>query len=265
MPPKPKRTSQTRTRSSAKRARVTDPIASRPGPSDQQAVTSTEQPLMAVNMQALSASISSAVQLAVAEAMKTQWPAAPSQETQSSTDQSVANIVNTSLAEITQGTPSSSENVVTLDEPGLDSPAPKQIFSSVAVSLSSRVSSKVKAKIWSNEYLDFGTLLSFSPNNQKYSLSLASSDGETTRPHLTLEPSQPVKKIQTINQWLSAFNIFVAIYSEKLPTDTPKLIKYCEIIVRDIAAKPGDWLYYDEQFRFIRQMAPAQYPWDAIR
>ena len=50
MPPKPKRTSQTRTRSSAKRARVTDPIASRPGPSDQQAVTSTEQPLMAVNM-----------------------------------------------------------------------------------------------------------------------------------------------------------------------------------------------------------------------
>ena len=195
--------------------------------------------------------------------MKTQWPAAPSQETQSSPDQSEANIVNTSLAEITQGTPSSSENVVTLDEPGLDSPAPKQMFSRVCVSLSSRVSSKVKAKIWSNEYLDFGTILSFSPNNQKYSLSLASSDGEPTRPYLTLEPSQPVKKIQTINQWLSAFNIFVAIYSEKLPTDTPKMMKYFEI-VRDIAGKPGDWLYYDEQFRFIRQSAPAQYPWDTI-
>ena len=70
MPPKPKRTSQTRTRSSAKRARVTDLIETRPGPSDQQqAAASTEQPLMAVNMQALSASISSAVQLAVAEAM----------------------------------------------------------------------------------------------------------------------------------------------------------------------------------------------------
>ena len=182
-------------------------METRPGSSDQQhPATSTEQRLMAVNMQALSASISSAVQLAVAEAMKAQWPAAPSKETQSSTDQSVANIVNASLAEITQGTPSRGENVVTLAEPGLDSPAPKQIFSSVAVSLSSRVSSKVKAKIWSNEYLDFGTLLSFSPNNQKYSLSLASSDSETTRPHLTLEPSQPIKKIQTINQWLSAFN-----------------------------------------------------------
>ena len=52
---------------------------------------------MTVNMQALPASISNAVQLAVAEAMKAQWP-----------------------AEITQGTLPSSENVVTLAESGLD-------------------------------------------------------------------------------------------------------------------------------------------------
>ena len=73
--------------------------------------------------------------------MKAQWPAAPCQETQSSTDQSVANIVNASLAEITQGTPPRSENIVTLTKLGLDSQAPKQIFSSVAVFL--RVSSKL--------------------------------------------------------------------------------------------------------------------------
>ena len=85
---------------------MTELIETHPGPSDQQqAGTLTEQPLMAVNMQALSASISNAVQLAVVETMKVQWPAAPSQETESSTDQSVANIVNASLAEITQGTP----------------------------------------------------------------------------------------------------------------------------------------------------------------
>ena len=51
MPPKPKRTSQTRTRSSAKRVRVTDLIETRPGRStQQQAEASTEQPLMAVKM-----------------------------------------------------------------------------------------------------------------------------------------------------------------------------------------------------------------------
>ena len=199
MPPKPKRTSQTRTRSSAKQAPATELIETRHGPSaQQQAEASTEQPLMAVNMQVLWASISNAVQLAVAEAMKARFPAAPSEDTQPTTDQSVAHVVSASLAEITQDTPPRSENVVTLAEPGLDSQAPKQIFSSGAVSLSGRGSSKVKAKIWSNEYLDFGTLLAFSPNNQKYSVSIASSDGETTRPQLTLETSQPDRNYQLV-------------------------------------------------------------------
>ena len=102
MPPKPKWTSQTRTQSSAKRTRVTELIATRQGPgAKQQDQAWTEQPLMAINMQALFASISNAVQQAFAQAMKAQWPAAPSQNTQSTTDQSVGNVVNASLAEIT--------------------------------------------------------------------------------------------------------------------------------------------------------------------
>ena len=28
--------------------------------------------------------------------------------------------------------------------------------------------------------------------------------------------------------------------------------------------KPGDWYFYDEQFRYIRQSAPDLYPWDII-
>ena len=40
-------------------------------------------------------------------------------------------------------------------------------------------------------------------------------------------------------------------------------MKYCEV-VRDIASKPGDWSFYDEQFRYIRQSAPDHYPWDNI-
>ena len=35
-------------------------------------------------------------------------------------------------------------------------------------------------------------------------------------------------------------------------------------IVRAIEAKPGVRIYCDEHFRFIRQSAPEQYPWDAI-
>ncbi len=40
-------------------------------------------------------------------------------------------------------------------------------------------------------------------------------------------------------------------------------MKYCET-VRDISAKGGDWRYYDEQFRFLRQSDPNIFPWDHI-
>ena len=40
-------------------------------------------------------------------------------------------------------------------------------------------------------------------------------------------------------------------------------MKYCEV-VRDLAQKAGDWIWYDEQFRYLRQTAPEKYPWDQI-
>lgn len=40
-------------------------------------------------------------------------------------------------------------------------------------------------------------------------------------------------------------------------------MKYCEV-VRDLANKSGDWSFYDEQFRYLRQSSPELYPWDQI-
>ena len=115
----------------------------------------------------------------------------------------------------------------------LSRPADKP-FASIAVALGSRVSAKVKNKVWGNEYVDFEALLSISPNNDKYSLSLKPSTSASNQTQLTLEPVQPSKKIHSFNQWLSAFNTFVAIYSERFLNEAPKLMKYCEII-RDIS------------------------------
>ena len=89
----------------------------------------------------------------------------------------------------------------------------------------------------------------------------AFSGGSHRTPQLTLEPSHSHKKIATIQQWVSAFNIFVSIYAERYPNETPRLIKYCEV-VRDLAIKSGGWFWYDEQFRYIRQSNPD--PWDQI-
>ena len=118
---------------------------------------------------------------------------------------------------------------------------------------------KLKGKIWANKYVDFGSLLFSSPRNEgKYSLSMTPSPGLSNQPQLTLEPSHPTKRIQNIQQWLSAFNIFVSVYTERFKDETPQLMKYCEV-VRDLELKSADWLWYDEQFRYIRQSDPEKF------
>ena len=61
---------------------------------------------------------------------------------------------------------------------GCSDPEPHQVFSSISVGLTSRVSGKLKGKIWANEYIDFGSLVfSFPRNEGKYSLSMTPSAG----------------------------------------------------------------------------------------
>ena len=264
MPPKKRPTSQN-TGHKAKRTRLSEMAEKRPEQVGQQ---DPPPQMMSVDIQALSSSISVAVKQAVQEALTGNSATLSTNVSVPHPEQLADGAIEASLANLSgQGTqptqPTLTQETIIIDQSVRYPRAPQKLFSSVAVSLGSRVISKVKAKIWAHEFIDFGVLLSQSPNNPKYSLSLTSSVGESNQPQLTLEPNQPTKKIHTINQWHSAFNIFVAIYAEKFPQDTPKMMKYCEI-VRDIAAKPGDWLFYDEQFRYIRQSAPDQFPWDVV-
>ena len=92
---------------------------------------------------------------------------------------------------------------------------------------------------------------------------LSSTAGNSGKPELTFEPSNSPKKVTNIQQWITAFNIFASVYAERGSGDAPKLLKYCEV-VRDLSQKSADWLFYDEQFRYLRQSAPQSYPWDQI-
>ena len=210
-----------------------------------------------MDLQALSASIAATVSQAVQDALgaggvrnNTQYPGP-----------STSLIPNTSLSAVPPMDPVEGE-IAVISGPGNDSTSsPRQRFSSIAIALGARVGPKLKAKIWANEYVDFGCLLSLTPSIERYSLSLAPSGTSSPQPQLNLEPVHAPKNIHSLNQWLTAFNTFVAIYVEKYPSDAPQLMKYCEV-VREIAFKPGDWLFYDEHFRYIRQSAPVSYPWD---
>ena len=213
--------------------------------------------MISVDLQTLSTSISTTISQAIQQALGPRGTRSLTQDLRASSFPPVENDGERSASEAIQG------DITAITQGTQPQSSPRQPFSSIAIALGSRVNPKLKAKIWGNEYVDFGGLLSLSPNTDRYSLSLTPSSTSSTQPQLTLEPSQPPKKIHNLSQWLSAFNTFVAIYVEKFPTEAPRLMKYCEV-VRDIASKPGDWSFYDDQFRYIRQSAPDQYPWDTI-
>jgi len=141
------------------------------------------------------------------------------------------------------------------------SPPSKNTFLSSAVPLTHRVPDKVKKQIWANEYVDFAILLNSNLTQSDEHYTFRVEKGEGGKPALTLAPNPKRQTVQSIDQWVSAFQVFVAIYSEKVPHDTPALMKYGSVI-RELATLGANWKFYDENFRSIRQTQGA--PWDQI-
>lgn len=118
--------------------------------------------------------------------------------------------------------------------------------------------SKVKNQIWANEFVDFALPLNNSVCNsaeeEQYTLKLdAPNSGQ---PSLVLGPNSKRQAINTIDQWVSAFQTFVAIYPERALQDTPALMKYGSVI-RELATLGANWKFYDENFRKFRQSQGA--------
>ena len=200
----------------------------------------TSQNLISVDLQALSASISGTVSQAVQDALG----AAGARNNIQDPGPSTSLIPDSSPSAAPPMDPVK-EEIAVISGPGTNSTSsPRQPFSSIAVALGARVGPKLKAKIWANEYVDFGCLLALTPSTERYSLSLAPSGTSSAQPQLNLELVHAPKKIHSLHQWLTAFTTFVAIYVEKYHSDAPPLMKYCEVN--------------------IRQSAPVSYPWDTI-
>lgn len=132
------------------------------------------------------------------------------------------------------------------------SPQSKNTFLSSAVSLTHRVPDKVKKQTWANEYADFALLLNSSLIQSDDHYTLRVDKGEGGKPALILAPNSKRQTVQSIEQWVSAFQVFVAIYSEKAPYDTSALMKHGSVI-RELASQGANWKFYDENFRSIRQ------------
>ena len=122
-----------------------------------------------------------------------------------------------------------------------------------AIGLDTFVSSKTREKIWSNQFVEFSTLL---PSyKEDHTFQFKDKDGS-----LCLTATKPSKYL-SLNDWITAFATFSAVYTQKWPEQSPALLKYMEI-VRNIASRGGDFRRYDETFRRIRER--NQIAWDSL-
>ena len=97
------------------------------------------------------------------------------------------------------------------------------------------VSKDVKQDIWDHNFIDMSRLLQ--------------------------RKSDQAAGIQTHEQWTSAFIVYVAIYAQKFPSETPGLMKHMEI-VRDLGSRGGRaWMLYDDNFRQYRAENPEALQW----
>jgi hypothetical protein len=125
--------------------------------------------------------------------------------------------------------------------------------------LDARVPDKIKEKIWREEFVDFGVLLSNPDPTARYEINVRPSDAGRPASLVLEQTAKSSKQIKNINDWLSAFHIFVSIYTQRYAHETPALMKYCQL-VQDLAARDHNWFYYDENFRFFA----SQVPWATV-
>ena len=148
-------------------------------------------------------------------------------------------------------------------QPAVSPGEPSDPFISSSPSLDARVSEKIRAKIWNQEYVDFGSLLVNPIGQSRFQLTVSNAESGQL-PSLCLEPAEKPRKITSIESWLSAFHVFVGVYTMKYPTESPALMNYGSLI-RDVTTRGHNWRFYDENFRFIRQSHVSSLPWGTIR
>ena len=69
--------------------------------------------------------------------------------------------------------------------------------------------------------------LSSQSEESKYRLSVTN---DYDHPSLCLQHVKQKRRNLSIDQWLTAFNVFAAVYTIKVPSAISSLMKYCEVV-----------------------------------
>ena len=119
--------------------------------------------------------------------------------------------------------------------------------------LGATLDQKMKARIWSREYIDLTSLADHSSPSVSVSLL---SDG---KPSIALKPAKTLPP-GSFNQWLQLFCTYAAVYLERYQDEASSILTYI-IRIFEMSKKHGGyiWRAYDEGFRKVRAFAPV--PW----
>lgn len=121
--------------------------------------------------------------------------------------------------------------------------------------LGTSIPQKVKDKIWGDEFIEMNVL---TPSYVEDPVSVFISQKK-----FSVINNNKNKTPLTIEQWTSAFLVFMDIYIEKRPEHARSLLKYMHTI-REMYDLFGDeaWRVYDERFRRLRESLPL--PWGKL-
>ena len=145
---------------------------------------------------------------------------------------------------------SSSSSSSTSSSSESEGDAPKSHFNTNRVRLDLRIPDKLKQKIWDDKYIELGELLS-----------AARKPGALFENKKHKKGKKQTLQISQILDWVSAFNVFVAVYTMKFPENSPSLMHYIHTIM-ELAHNGGDWVNYDHEFRVARVAEPR--PWHEL-
>ena len=124
---------------------------------------------------------------------------------------------------------------------------------------------KIRERIIRGEYIDFVTLLpktmfsgSTEPDSSTFfTVQLAPNSGDAS-----IRPAAKPRKIASFANWMEAWNIYLAVCIDHMPSCAPSLIAYQCIITSASTQYPLEsWLNYDVQFRTLAA-SHASIRWD---
>ena len=147
----------------------------------------------------------------------------------------------TPLAEL--AAPSGESNAVPVV---LEHHTPRPILFAAGLPAGYHISEKLKVRILSNKYVDFYDITSNSNNTSTYTMSLI----DNGTPTLNFAPQR--KRLLTEIEWCTAWDDFLAVYTQKHPHHLTDLITYSRHI-NELMQTGADWQQYDHQFRVDRE------------